>query len=53
LEITNNQLQQIITLGERLQKYTMEVKKHNTKTLSHEEKRAYREEFMALFPKYF
>jgi hypothetical protein len=34
LEITNNQLQQIINLAERLQKYNREVKKHNTKVLT-------------------
>jgi glycosyltransferase involved in cell wall biosynthesis len=30
IEITNNQLQQMINLGERLQKYSHEVKRNNT-----------------------
>ena len=53
LEITNNQLQQIVTLGQRLQKYSREVKRHNTKKLSVKEKTTYIEEFMKLFPSYY
>ena len=52
VEITNNQLQQIITLGERLQKYSREVKRHNTKPVTVQEKKEKREQFLKLFPKY-
>jgi hypothetical protein len=34
LEMSNNQLQQIITLAERLQRFNHELKKNNTQELS-------------------
>lgn len=41
LEITNSQLQQIITLGERLQKYQREVKMQNRYKLTNENVKKY------------
>lgn len=53
IEITNQQLQQIVNLSERLQKYTNEVKAQNRKKLTQLEMIANRELFLQIFPKYF
>ena len=53
LEITNNQLQQIINIAERLQKYTQEVKRKNTQQLSSEERKKCRMKFAEIFPEYY
>jgi non-ribosomal peptide synthetase component E (peptide arylation enzyme) len=53
IEITNNQLQQIITLAERLQNYTRMVKLANRHKLTQEEMKKNRDDFLALFPDYY
>lgn len=53
VKISNEQLQQIVSLGERLQKYQNEVKAQNRKRLTQLELIANRQIFVKLFPKYF
>ena len=53
LEITNNQLQQIISIGERLQKYSQEVKRKNTQELSSEQLRVCKHKFGEIFPDFY
>ena len=53
IEITNGQLQQLVTMSERLQKYTNEVKAQNRKRLTQLEMIANRELFLQMFPRYF
>ena len=53
IEITNTQLQQIIILAERLQKYTNKVREENKQKLTAEEMKKNKEYFARIFPDYY
>jgi hypothetical protein len=50
--VSNTQLQQMITLGERLQKFTKEIKEKNRVKLDKDTMNKYIEEFQALYPEF-
>lgn len=52
LEVSNSQLQQVITLAERMQRYSRRVAEENRQQLSAEETRANLDFFARIFPDY-